>query len=506
MSLPPRPRSRDRRLPTTFLAGLVLSLGLLLWAAAPAAAARATAEGTTLTFWPLVDWRSSPATEYAALHLLGPLFKWQARGEEREVALRPLFYYTAAGATAETDVLFPLIQHNADAGYRSFDVLSLLSDQDDPAHGGGGHRFTLFPLIFYDRAPRIGTNFALFPLGGRIRGRFNRDEIDFALFPLYGRTRKGETTVTNLLWPFFALVDGPGESGFKAWPLFGFSSKKGSYRKRFLLWPLIFDYDLALDTDHPQRIRSFWPFYGSNVSPQRTTRVVLWPFFSFREDREKGYKKWDFPWPLLGVTRGNKYYGNRFFPIFAYDTNGEKEKLWLAWPIYRFERLDSPALQRRRHSVLFFLYRDQHESVPGEQGERLHRVTFWPLFRYQRLHGVADFSLLALLEPIFPESDGVERNWAPLWRIYHGKWDRHGNRIDSLLWNLFWLERRPNGVAMELFPLFSLREAGDGDADFSLFKGLFRYRRCGTQRTVRLFYLPWGVTWGETAGAGPKQG
>lgn len=502
MNLLARPGAPVRGLSAHLLVWLLLGLGLFFAGGTVAAAETAATKGTTLTLWPLVDWRSSPATDYRALHLFGPLFKWQVNGEEREVALRPLFFYKGADQTGGTDVLFPLIHNNSAADYNSFDILSLLADQKDTAHGGSGHRFTLFPIVFYDRSPQLGTNFALFPLGGRIRGRFNRDEIDFALFPLYGRTRKGETTVTNLLWPFFAIIHGPSESGFKAWPLFGFSSREGHYRKRFFLWPLIFDYDLALDTDHPRHIRSFWPFYTSILSPQRTTRVVLWPFFSFRDDREKGYKKWDFPWPLLGVTRGRDHYGNRFFPFFAYDSSGEKEKLWLVWPLYRYESLDSPVLQRRRDSVLFFLFRNLHESVPGETGERLHRVTFWPLFRYQRLRGVSDFSLLALVEPFFPNSDGVENNWAPLWRIYRGKWDGHGNRVDSVLWNLFWMERRPDSLALELFPLIELHESGGEQTDFSLFKGFFRYQRCGDRHTVKVLYLPWGVSWGAASNQG----
>ena len=486
---------------------LVLAVCLLLLLL-PAGVCRAAdaGQGTILTLWPLVDWRSSPQTDYRALHLLGPFGKWEAKGDEREVALRPLFFFASSPEEGAGDILFPLVRTRHGRGYSTLSSLGLIVGENRGPALGGGDSFTLFPFLFYEKSARRPTTFALFPVGGRIYGHFNRDEIRFALFPLYGQTRKGPTTVTNILWPFFALIDGENESGFKAWPLFGASHKTGVYRKRFFLWPLVFDYDLALNTDQPRRIRTFWPFYGVDSSPARTSRVALWPFFSFRDDREKGYKKWDFPWPIWGITRGEHNYGNRFFPFFAYDRDSEKEKLWLAWPFYRYERLASPVLQRRQHSVLFFLYRDRHESYAGEDGERLHRVTFWPLFRYQRYRGVAQFSLLALVEPIFPESEGVERNWAPLWRIYLGKWDRHGNRADSLLWNLFWLERRPGAVALELFPLFSLRESGDNAAEFSLLKGLFRYHRDGAERTINLFYLPWGLSWHGAEPVGTNRG
>ena len=484
---------------------LLIFLCLLLLL--PAGVCRAAGgEGNTTTLWPLVDWRSSPATDYAALHLFGPFVKWQKRGDERVVALRPLFYFSSAPDATEGDILFPLLRTRSGRGYSLLNSIDLFETENRQPEVGGGESFTLFPFLFYDRSDRGPSTLALFPLGGRILNHFNRDEIRFALFPLYGQTRKGSTTVTNILWPFFAFVDGENESGIKVWPLFGASSKPGVYRKRFYLWPLFFDYDLALNSDQPRKIRMFWPFYGIDSRPAQTSRVVFWPFFSFRDDREKGYKKWDFPWPLWGVTRGKSDYGNRFFPLFAYERHRDSEKLWLAWPVYRFDTLDSPQLQRRRHSVLFFLFRDLHEAYPGEEGERLHRVTFWPLFRYQQERGVTRFSLLALVEPIFPNSEGVENNWAPLWRLYQAEWDHHGNRVDSLLWNLFWREHRPDAVAMELFPLFSLRHETDGTTEFALLKGLFRYHREDGERRVNFFYLPWGISWHVSGAAATNRG
>ncbi|AMV72340.1 hypothetical protein DBW_1991 [Desulfuromonas sp. DDH964] len=487
----------------------LLTIFCLLWLLmpVPAPAGSEADTGSVVTLWPLLDWRSSPSTDYAALHILGPIFKWETKGEEREVALRPLFYHAASSQQFSTDLIFPLVRSQGGEGTFSFSLLNLLNeDQINTGSPQREHSFTLFPLLFYKNSPGQETSFALFPLGGRIVNRFNRDVIRFALFPLYGQTRKGTTTVTNILWPFFALVDGENEAGFKAWPLFGVSRKAESYRKQFYLWPLIFHYDLDLETDHPRRIRTFWPFYGSDQSSRQRSRVFLWPFFSFREDHEKGYKKWDFPWPILGVTRGQSDYGNRFFPLFAYDRHGEKEKLWLPWPIYRYDRVDSPVLQRRQHRVLFFLYRDFQESDPGEVGIRLRRVTFWPLFRYQRDHGVSHFSLLALMEPFFPNSDGIERNWAPLWRVYQCKWDPHGNRVDTLLWNLIWQERRPESVAMEVFPFFAFRSAAGNETDISLLKGLIRYRRDHAAKKVTFFFLPWGISWGQAPSADAGRG
>jgi hypothetical protein len=118
----------------------------------------------------------------------------------------------------------------------------------------------------------------------------------------------------------------------------------------------------------------------------------------------------------------------------------------------------------------------------------------WPLFTYEQIRGVSRFHTLSLLEPFFPENLGIERNWSPLWRLYQRKWDKHGNEVSSLLWNLYWKERRGSELAMEVFPLFSYsRQARK--ADLRLLKGLVRYQTDHGERTVRLFYLPWGISW-----------
>ena len=470
-----------------------LTAGLVLFASAPAGAR----EGRVVTLWPVLDYRSSPATDYASLHLLGPLFKWERTKEERTFALRPLVYSVTDGASSQTDLLFPLIRGSSGSGFDTIRGIGLLEDEDREADAGGGHSFTLFPLLFYDRHENRPTTFAVFPLGGRIAGRFRRDDIRFALFPLYSRTRKGSTTVTNVLWPFFARVSGEQESGIKVWPLFGASGKEGTYRKRFWLWPFFYANDLDLDGENPRRQRGFFPLYTSDVSPGRTRRVFLWPLFSFRDDREKGYKEWDFPWPLLGISRGEDRRVDRFLPLFANERRGDYRKRWFLWPIYRSEAVESAQMRRREDRILFFLYRDLREEFAGEEGTRKRRILFWPLLRYQQREGVSRLSLLALLEPFFPESEGVERNWAPLWRLYQVRWDDQGNRVDSLLWNLFWRERRPDAVAGEVFPFVRWTDRARQGFEISLLKGLFNYSSDASGRRIRLFYLPWDISWGE---------
>ena len=105
-------------------------------------------------------------------------------------------------------------------------------------------------------------------------------------------------------------------------------------------------------------------------------------------------------------------------------------------------------------------------------------------------------SFPAPVEPVFPQ-EGIERSWAPLWRVYIQRWSTSGDSAVSFLWNLYWHERRGDDLAYELFPLISYRSE-DGRADISVLKGLVRLRNNSEVKTLSLFWLPFGVTWKVT--------
>lgn len=462
-------------------------------------AAVAEASGRIFTLWPLVDYRRSDAVDYTSVNILGPLLSFERKGPEREVGLRSLFYQASDDeGVAFQEFLYPVAARRRDADRSSFHGLHLLQYDSGERHreyDDGG--FMLFPFVFSGSSDEGEPYFALFPVGGKLYDRFGRDEIRFTLFPLHLRTEQRGTTNTHVLWPFFGRTEGPEEHGIKVWPLYGGSQKEGVYRKRFYLWPFFFSGDENLDTDRPRSFRAFFPFYLQEESPQRSSRTVLWPFFSRIEDRDRGYVERNFPWPLLRRTDGEYRQGFRALPLYADERTGDLRRRWIGWPIYRIEELNTEMLERRRDRVLFFLYSDTREQLHEEPLPRHRRVALWPLFTYERTRDVSHFYTFSLLEPFFPGNRGIERNWSPLWRIYQRKWDDHGNEISSLLWNLYWRERRGDDLAMEIFPLVSYRREVGTETDFSLLKGLVRVQRDADRRGLRLFYLPWAIPIGS---------
>ncbi len=484
--------------------GLVLIFGICLLAAPLLVG---DAEGRILTLWPLIDYRSSPETDYTSIHALGPFLKYERKGTEREYALRPLYFRASdpEDGISFSETLYPVASRKSSPDQTSYQGLRLLTYDFGEREKGSDNEFMLFPLIFYGEHRERGRYFALFPLGGKIYDMFGRDEIRFALFPVYGQTRKKDRVTDNVLWPVFARIRGEGESGYKFWPIYGASHKDGVYRKRFFLWPIFFSQDLALNSENPRHRRIVFPFYVGESSPQQVSTTWLWPFFSHTRNYKRDFEEWNFPWPLFRITRGSHKEGRRFLPVYADERAGAMRKRTYLWPLYRIEEMETELLYQRRDRILFFLYSDFREAPVDEDLPRRRRIALWPLFTYETRGGIGTFHALSLLEPFFPGNRSIERNWSPLWRLYQNKWDTQGNEISSFLWNLYWKERRGPDLAMEVFPLFFYNSGAGEGSEFSLLKGLYRYRSGKEGKKITLLYLPWGFSWGKVARTTPGE-
>lgn len=476
---------------------LLLFLALLL-CTIPAGA---SSEATLLTAGPLFDYRSAPSANYSSLHILGPLFKYERKGDEVEYALRPFFYRAAdADGVAQTEVLYPLAVERSQPQADYLDILHLFNADYGARESGSSNQFYLFPLLFSGDDPECGHYSAFFPLGGTLYNWFGRDRITFALFPLYGATERAGTTRTHLLWPFFSLVSGENESGFGIWPLYGQSAKSGVYHRRYALWPFFFAEEWQLDTTDPHQRFAVMPLWYEESSLDHRQVSVLWPFFSHIQNHRDGYEQWDVPWPLVRVTNGTSRHGLRLLPLYADETIGSRRKRWFGWPLYQVEDLNSELIVRQRHRLLYFLYSDLAERKLDSGAEK-RRVDLWPIFSYHREGGVRRLNALALLDSFFPEHEAIERSWSPLWRVYQQRWDDRGNLVISLLWNLYWQESQGESLAWEFFPLADYRADG-GTYRWRVLKGLFGWHSAGDEGCLELLYFNRAACWESPAATG----
>lgn len=480
---------------------LCLLLTAMFAGSGPAAAADAQAndtvaqkaqQGAIITLWPLFDYRSSPATGYSNLSILGPLFKREHSGTDTTTALRPLFFSRSTPKSEETDILYPLASTASSENDSDGQFLKIFQTHSSRlGEPEEKHETMFFPFYISGRSEKYGPYKSFFPFHGDIYERFWRDEYHYTLFPLYGRTVKNGTTSTNWLYPIFNTVSGDKEEGFQVWPLYGQAHKEGVYEKRFVLWPFYSRESLGQNTANPTENLYLLPFYASSRSAKRSSTYAPWPFCGVVRDGDGKAVERDFIWPFWLTSSGKDSTTERYLPFYAESKVKDNTSRWIMWPIYRHRTIESADFRQQKTNLLYFLYSRSDESWPRAGKDRA-TSAFWPLYAWKRdEEGVRTLSMPALAEAVI-WNDGVERNWAPLWRIFIAKWDDKGDSATSILWNLYWREKRGDENAWELSPLVSYRSTKTG-TDFRLLKGLFGYDSSQGKKVLRLFWLPFGI-------------
>jgi len=444
---------------------------------------------------PLFDHFSLTLDTGCRVEAFGPLYGWQQTDSESLFAIPPLFSDSRDRGldTHEFDFLYPALTcHRYGTEFRCqlFQLLSFSGGQDQ--RGVPKTRFTVFPFYFQQRSTDPEQNYtALVPFYGIIKDRLFRDEIHFVLFPLYSRSRKRDVITDNYVYPFFHLRRGDALRGWQFWPLAGHEHKDptlctngfgdtevvGGHDKLFVGWPIYFNQITGVGSENPQTNRTVLPFYSAFRSPRRDSTSVIWPFFTSIDDREKKYHEWDGPWPFVVFARGEGKTATRILPLFSRAQDAFLESDFYLWPVYKYNRVHSGALDRDRTRILFFLYsRVVEKNI--ETGKALTRTDLWPLFTHHRnFNGNSRLQILALIEPFLLNNTGIERNWSPLWSVWRSETSSQSNASSqSLLWNLY---RRDTTATTN---------------KCSLLFGLFQYQSSLESKRMRLFYIPFGTT------------
>jgi hypothetical protein len=282
------------------------------------------------------------------------------------------------------------------------------------------------------------------------------------------------------------IRNGNGLHGWQVWPFVGSEHKIsmlhtngfgdvetiGGHDRSFVLWPFWFKQDNGLGTENPEKFRASFPFFVYSRSPKMDLTTVIWPLFTWIDNRDKKYREWQMPWPFVIFARGEGKTTSRIFPLFQTSHNDTLESDFYLWPLYTYRRTHSDPLDFKRTRVLFYLYCDIKENNT-KTGHQKRRLDMWPFFTWHReFDGRERLQVIALIEPMLPNNRGVERNWSPLWSLWRAQENpKTGASSQSLLWNLY------------------RHEAAPAHRKVSLLFGLFQYQSDGENRRTRLFYI-----------------
>lgn len=445
---------------------------------------------------PLYDRHQLTLTTGERTEIFGPLYYSVQEGAQHTWAVPPLtlsHYTDPTTDSEEFNFAYPLmtyIRFGHEYRWQFLQFFSFAGGQNTLTNST--HRFTLFPFYFHQSSEDTNLNYtALFPIYGRLQHRLFRDRIDFALFPLYSKTWKKDVVTYNAPYPFFHLRHGNGLKGWQllpagghehkdvTWQTNGFGEKVvvGGHDNFFVMWPFYWRITNGIGTEEGLITEhALIPFYSNYRSKARDSTSYGWPFgYTHTIDREKKYQEWDAPWPLIEFARGKGKFENRVWPLFSKSTNQYLVDKWYLWPIYKYNRLTSPPLDRDRTRILFFLYSrvNVRNTTTGDSSQR---TDFLPVFTHRRdLNGNERLQILALFEPVFPTNEKFERVYAPLYSLWRSEKNPNtGASSQSLLWNLYRREVTPHTKKI------------------SLLLGLFQYQTGTDGPRWRVCYIPMG--------------
>jgi hypothetical protein len=449
---------------------------------------------------------------------VGPLYYEQDSGAQHQWAFPPVCCFTVDPEVGwkELDLLYPVIDYrNFGSEYR-FQIFQLFSISGGQNQGDQtNHLFTLFPLYFQRRSSNPASNYtALLPFYGHLENRMFHDDIKFVMFPLYAKTENKGVVTWNFPYPFFDVHEGERLHGWQFWPLVGaeykFPTKKinyagdevivGGHDKLFVLWPFFFKDWFGLGTENPQRTLTVIPFYNAMHSALRDQVSYGWPLgYNVIDDRENKYQERDVLWPFFVFAEGSKT-EKRIFPFYSrarserQETNSEfsfeglfggemapaevrpasVESDFYMWPVYKFNRISAPPLERERTRIFLFLYSDITQKNVDAGATTLRRVDFWPFYTYRRdAEGNRRLQAPALLEPFFPNNRAMAREYSQLWSFWRSeKNSKTGAASQSLLWNL--CRQETVGESKKL----------------SLFFGLFQYQSSRNGAKLTVCFIP----------------
>ena len=422
---------------------------------------------------------------------VGPFFYDQQKNSENTWAVPPVFSHTTDPTVEyrENDFLYPLLTYESygrEYRWQFFELWSFAGGKEP--NDDQVKRFTIFPFYFQQRSPDTNENYtALIPFYGHLQHRLFRDKIFFVMFPIYGQSQKKDVVTDNYLFPFFHLRHGDGLSGWQFWPLvgnehkvvttvtngFGDTTIVGGHEDFFALWPVYSKTTAGIGTEDVAKSWTMLPLYLQSRSPKRDVTDVLWPFFSWIDDRGKKYHEWQGPWPFVIFARGEGKTTSRVWPLFSRAHNDVLESDSYLWPVYTFKRTHSDPLDLRRTRVVFYLFENTVEKNTAT-GVTKRRVEMLPFFTYHRdFNGSTRLQILAPVEPAVPNNRGIERNWSPLWSVWVSENNpQTGASSQSFLWNLYRHESTPTSKKC------------------SLLLGLFQYQSDSDLKRLRLFYIP----------------
>ncbi len=418
---------------------------------------------------------------------LWPFFESVRSDELQSVTIRPLFKVVSSrrDQTRRVDVLYPFFkwQTGPDDSMQWWLMPITYYLRDVDTEGRTDTDMAVLPVLFTGSSSDGTEDYlAVFPIGGTTKQLLFFDKITFVAFPVYVRLERGDYVSRNVLWPVFGRGEGPHESAWRVWPIYGERRVDDALRFRTVLWPIYSEWH----KDESSSVMVF-PLYHSIRSESKRLWSVLPPVFSYDIVPENEFRRWRAPWPLIEVVRSETWQRTNVWPVWGRtDRPGEKASFVL-WPAFTYQETRRDKSRERHTRFLVFGVADTIEDETGEPTDRY--VQLWPVFHWSagRDPGVTEFNVLS---PLWFRR-GAERFWdmyGPFWTLYRHETHEDGGAADYALGRILAFERGPERKRTSFWPIFEYARDIDS-SKIEVLKGLFTVRRESDERYIRLLWL-----------------
>ena len=467
----------------------------------------ATCDFTNAFEWthagPLYDDFSLTLEEGRRTEAIGPFFYSEKSGSQKTWGVPPLFWELSDPVTdvQKFAFIYPFLtcnRYGTEYRWQLFQLFNLAGGQND--RQTGVKRYTIFPIFFSQRSQDTNQNYtALLPFYGHLENRLFVDQMFFVMLPFYLETQKAGVTTENYLFPLFSRSHGEGVEGWKILPFAGHQHKDATsrnigfgeteivpgYDRRFVCMPFYFHELSGIGSDNPTDERAVLPFFSEARSPLRDSTAAFL-LFGHVTDRGRKYSEWQLPWPIFVFARGEGKTTTRVWPLFSHAQNASAESDFVLWPLYKYNRFHNEVVDRHRTRWCLFLYSDTVQKNIAT-GKFRRRQDFYPFFtRTLDYNGNDRLQILSLMEPIYPYSESIEREYSPVWSLWRAeKNPSTGAASQSLFWNFYRRETTPAGKKV------------------SLFFGLYQHQSTPAGMATRWFYLPLKKTVKSSKAGGP---
>jgi hypothetical protein len=457
--------------------------------------------------WPGPVRQLNAAGEVISTTVVGPLFFSKQLPEGGHASgFRPFYIErtNSAGSIAESASLYPLFSYRADDESYTWTVFNLINRSglqpgaSPKLRATYDEKFAIWPFYFSKQTGDPATSYrGLLPIGGSVKSFFGYDRISWVLFPLYVEVDKNDAHTVLAPWPFLRFTSGA-EQGFAFWPLGGWRDRPGEFKRRYALWPLIWNHTLYPHDDAtagtpPTRQVGFIPFYTREKSADFVNVNFVWPFFGYTEKTAPfHYHETRYLWPFLVQGNGDDRRVNRWGPFYTHSVIKGYDKTWIGWPFWRQAKWEADNLAQTKTQFLFFLYWSiEQRSLTNPNATPAEKTHLWPFISaWDNGAGHRQFQIPSPLEVFFPNNDLVRQTWTPLFALYRYDQRAPGNVRNSLLWDgVTWEHNQAAQTAeFHLGPILSVQRK-PSERRIAIGNGLFGAKRAAGERSWRFFWL-----------------